>query len=168
MKKSIAVICLFSLLFCSACNASKNKEKIAVADAGYTCDALIEYGEKISLKAIVDAVGGGIFSLTVSEPANIAGLTFLFNNSDLKITYNGMEYEKKIPLEYGGFAEILNEIFLEFITSTPTISGENGEYLYEGKNPGYSFKAYFNEQGFPLKITVDNKSLKANFSNWKY
>lgn len=166
MKKSIAVICLFSLLIFSAC--VKDKGKITVADSGYTCDAIIDYGENFSLKATIKALGGGMFSLLVNEPENISGLTFSFDNSDMKISYNGTDMENNLYSGYGGFAEILNEIFLKFTTSNLTVSGENNEYIYDSKTPKYSFRVVFNKQGFPKTITVDEAKLKAAFSNWKY
>ena len=168
MKKSIAVICLLSLVLLSACNKGKGAEKITVADAGYTCDASIDYGENFSLKATINAVGGGIFSLTINEPKDISGLTYLFDNSQMSVKYDGTLKENNLPLGYGGFAEILNEIFLKFTTSAPTVYNKDGEYLYKGNNSEYSYEVIFNGQGFPIKLYSKEEKLKATFSNFRY
>ena len=167
MKKSIAVICFLSLLFLSACKGSE-KGEITVADAGYTCEALVDYGENFSSKIVVHAMGGGVFSLTVKEPQNISGLTFSFNKDEMSLSHNSISGRKNFPSGYGGFAEILNKIFLKITTSNLVIHKENGEYSYEGKTSYYPFRVVFNDEGFPLSITVKSENLKATFSNWEY
>ena len=167
MRKFISVICLLSLIFLSSCTGNSAK-KITVADAGYTCSGLVNYGENFSSNITVNAIGGGVFSLTINTPEDIDGLTFYFDNSEMTITYKGVESQNSFPLEYGGFAEILNEIFLKFTTSKFEILNKNGIYVYEGSNSKYSFEIVFNEEGFPLSIAVDEENLKATFSNWRY
>ena len=165
MKKVVFVIFILCLVFLSACSGS-NKQ-IMVAEAGYSCDAKVMYGENFSSNVTLNVIGGGLFTLSVNTPDNIKGLTFSFDNSEMNINYNGLQ-SNNIPSEYGGFAEILNEIFLKFTLSKPNILYKDGGYVYEGKNAKYSFEVIFNEQGFPLTITVDEENLTASFSNWKY
>ncbi len=168
MKKIISTVCLACLLFAlTACSGNSNG-KIIAAEAGYTCNGFVRFGENFSSNITVKAVGGGIFSLVINTPEDIAGLTFAFDNNDLRIMYNGLEYKEPLSPEYGGFAEILNEIFLKFITSRPTIFSKDGRYLYEGNNSKYSYDVIFNEAGFPLSVTVEDKNLTATFSNWTY
>lgn len=168
MKKIISIICLLSLIFTlSACKGNSNGE-ITVAEAGYTCNGLVRYGENFSSNFTAKAIGGGLFSIVINTPEDISGLTFAFDNSELDVTYNGLEYSGSLALEYGGFAEILNAIFLKFTTSRPVITSKSGSFLYEGTNSNYSFVVEFNEAGFPLSITVDDENLTATFSNWKY
>ena len=168
MKKIISIICLlvfsFSLV---ACDGNANRE-ITVAEAGYSCNGLVEYGENFSSNITVRAIGGGLFTVVINTPEDISGLTFSFDNSELSISYNGLEYSEAIPSEYGGFAEILNEIFLKFTTSRPIVYSKDGKFLYEGNNSDYSFAVTFNEEGFPLLVTVDDEDMKVTFSNWKY
>lgn len=166
MKKIAMVICLLSLVFLSACTGN-NAKQITVADAGYSCDAKVNYGENFSSNVTVNAAGGGVFSVTLNTPEDVAGITYSFDNSDMTISYKG-ENKNSFPLEYGGFAEILNEIFLKFTTSKPVILDKNGKFLYEGSNSKYSFEVVFNEQGFPLTIEVSEENFKATFSNWRY
>ena len=168
MKKIISIICLVFLIFTLSACSENSKSQIVVAEAGYSCDGVVTYGENFSSNITVNAVGGGIFSLVINSPEDIAGLTFAFDNSDLKVMYNGLENNQDISPEYGGFAEILNEIFLKFTTSRPTILNKDGKYLYEGNNSKYSFIVIFNEEGFPLSVTVEDEKLTATFSNWKY
>ncbi|MBQ4131246.1 MAG: hypothetical protein IJD71_02780 [Clostridia bacterium] len=167
MKKILCLFCLvFSMLMLTACGSDANQ--ISVAEAGYICDGNVIYGENFSCKITANAVGGGIFSLKINEPSNIAGLTYFFDNSEMSVSYGELKGDTAVPLEYGGFAEILNEIFLKFTTSVPTVIQKNGKYLYEGNNAKYKFTVVFNEQGFPLSITVDKENLVATFSNWRY
>ena len=167
MKKSLCLICLiFSAFVLTACGSNKNQ--ISVAEAGYFCDGTVSYGENFSCKITAHAVGGGIFSLKINEPNNIAGLTYSFDNSEMSISYDKLKADASLPLEYGGFAEILNEIFLKFTTSRPTVFEKDGKYLYEGTNSKYKFTVAFNEQGFPLSLTADEENLVATFSNWRY
>lgn len=167
MKKCISVVLVLSMLLLSACNGGPAKQ-ITVAEAGYTCDAFVEYGENFSSNVLVKAIGGGMFSLTVKTPEDIAGLTFSFDNSEMSIQYNGIESETVIPNEYGGFADVLNEIFLKFTTSKPDVPYKDGAYLLEGSNSEYSFLLTFNEKGFPLSLLVKEKNLNVTFSNWTY
>ena len=167
MEKILCLLCTFLLAFTLiACGS--DKAQISVAEAGYICDGDVSYGENFSCKITAHAVGGGIFSLKINEPGNIAGLTYFFDNSQMNVSYGELNKETTVPLEYGGFAEILNEIFLKFTTSTPTVLKKDGKYLYEGSNSKYNFAVAFIEQGFPLSITVDEENLVATFSNWRY
>ena len=145
-----------------------SKEQITVAQEGYTCSGFVKYGDNLSSNITIKAIGGGIFSLVINTPEDIAGLTFSFDNSEMSISYNGLEYSEPISAEYGGFAKILNEIFLKFTTSRPTVFAKDGEFLLEGSNANYYFVVRFNEEGFPLSLTVDDEKLTATFSNWKY
>lgn len=168
MKKFISIISCFVLLFLfSACSGQPAKQ-ITVAEAGYTCEAFVSYGENFSSNATINAIGGGMFSVAINTPEDIAGLTFSFDNNEMSIFYNGLESEMSVSPEYGGFAEILNEIFLKFTTSRPTVSYKDGGYLLEGNNSEYAFELIFNENGFPLALTVEDEDLKVNFSNWMY
>lgn len=168
MKKlSLFVFFLISLLLFSACS-SGSADEITVAKAGYTCNAFVKYGENFSSNATVKVIGGGLFSVIIKTPEDIAGLTFSFDNNEMKVSYNGIEDAGKFPSEYGGFSEILNEIFLKFTTSSPSIPRENGEYLLKGNNSKHSFKVKFNEEGFPIFLEVDEEKLSATFSNWAY
>ena len=168
MKKiSLFVALLISLLLFSACS-SGSADEITVANAGYTCNAFVKYGENFSSNVTVKVIGGGLFSVIIDTPKDIAGLTFSFDNSEMKVSYNGIEDTGNFPSEYGGFSEILNEIFLKFTTSTPSIPCENGEFLLEGNNSKYSFKVKFNENGFPISLDVDKEKLSVTFSNWAY
>lgn len=168
MKKIISIICLLTLIFTLSACAESAKSHITAAEAGYTCNGFVKYGENFSSEVTVKAVGGGIFSLTVNAPEDISGFTFLFDNSEMTVTYKGLEYTEPLSPEYGGFAEILNQIFMKFITSRPNIENKNGRYLYAGSNSKYSFIAEFNEEGFPVSISVEEEGLTATFSNWKY
>ena len=168
MKKIISIASLLFLIFTLSACSGNTKSQIIAAEAGYTCEGLVKYGENFSSNITVKAVGGGIFSLVINTPEDIAGLTFAFDNNDLMIMYNGLEYKEPLSPEYGGFAEILNEIFLKFTTSRPTILRKDGRYLYEGNNSKYSYDVIFNEAGFPLSVTVEDKNLTVTFSNWKY
>ena len=167
MKKTLCVICLIFCVF-SIAACTKSAEQITVAKAGYVCDGTVNFGENFSCKVTASAVGGGIFSLKITEPDNMAGLTYYFDNSDMSISYGELKGDISVPTEYGGFAEILNEVFLKFTTSTPTVFKKDGKYLYEGNNAKYKFTVAFNEQGFPLSINVDDEQLNATFSNWRY
>jgi len=167
MKKLISLILVLSLAFLSSCS-SESAGQITVAEAGYTCNANVSYGENFSSNVTLKAIGGGMFSVMINTPEDIAGLTFSFDNSEMSVSYGELKGDTAVPLEYGGFAEILNEIFLKFTTSVPTVIQKNGKYLYEGNNAKYKFTVVFNEQGFPLSITVDKENLVATFSNWRY
>jgi hypothetical protein len=167
MKKTLCIVCLiFCVISITAC--TKNTEQITVAKAGYVCDGIVNFGENFSCKIIANAVGGGIFSLKITEPDNMSGLTYYFDNSEMNISYDGLKGDVSVPTEYGGFAEILNEVFLKFTTSSPTVFENDGKYLYEGNNAKYNFTVAFNEQGFPLSVTVNKEQLNATFSNWRY
>ena len=168
MKKIISTVLLFFLIFTLTACSGNTKSQIIVAEAGYTCEGLVKFGENFSSNVTVNAVGGGIFSLVINTPKDISGLTFEFDNSEMKVTYNGLEYSDSISPEYGGFAEILNEIFLKFTTSRPTVLGKDGKFLLEGSSSNYSFVVAFNEEGFPLSVTVEDEDLTVTFSNWKH
>ena len=168
MKKLICIFCSFVLMFVLSGCSDDSKNQITVAQGGYTCSGFVKYGESFSSNITVKAVGGGIFSIVINTPEDMAGLTFSFDNSEMSLMYNGIEYSDPISSEYGGFAKILNEIFLKFTTSRPTVLAKDGEFLLEGSNANYSFVVKFNEEGFPLSLTVDDEKLVATFSNWKY
>lgn len=167
MKKILCIICLVFLLI-SLIGCDGTQKQITVAEAGYSCDGIVSYGENFSSEITVSAVGGGLFTVKINKPDNLLGLTFSFDNSELSISYNGLEYSEFLPVEYGGFAEILNEIFLKFTTSRPVVSFKDGKYLLEGNNSKYLFTVTFNEDGFPLDLNVKDENLKVTFSNWKY
>jgi len=167
MKKLISLILVLSLAFLSSCS-SESAGQITVAEAGYTCNANVSYGENFSSNVTLKAIGGGMFSVMINTPEDIAGLTFSFDNSEMSVSYNDLDSEMNISPEYGGFAELLNEIFLKFTTSRPTVPYKEGEYLLEGSNSEYSFKLTFTKEGFPLSLVIDDKDLKAEFSNWMY
>lgn len=167
MKKILCALFLaFCIVFLTACGG--NERHISVAEAGYCCDGDVSYGKNFSCNVTVYAVGGGIFSVKINEPNNISGLTYYFDNGEMSISYGDLKEDASLPLEYGGFAEILNEIFLKFTTSRPTVFEKDGKYLYEGNNLKYKFTVAFNEQGFPLSIMADEENLVATFSNWRY
>lgn len=168
MKKFVSVICLCLMLFSLAACSENSNEHITTAEAGYTCNGFVRYGENFSSNVTVKAVGGGIFNLEINTPEDIAGLTFSFDNSEMMITYNNLQYSEPLSPEYGGFAEILNEVFIKFTTSRLDVAYKDGKYLYEGNNSKYSFVVEFNGEGFPLSITVEDKNLIATFSNWVY
>ena len=162
MKKIVCIILALSLPFLLfACSATTPKQ-ITVAEAGYSCNADILYGEELSMNVAIKAIGGGLFSLKVNTPEDISGLTFSFDNSEMTVSYKDDLAAHNISPEYGGFAEILNEVFLKFTTSRPNVP------FKEGDNADYSFTVVFNEQGFPLSLTVPEENLTATFSNWKY
>ncbi|MEE1026604.1 MAG: hypothetical protein U0L55_06340 [Acutalibacteraceae bacterium] len=168
MKKIICIIfsfCLPFLLF--ACSSSTPKQ-ITVAEAGYSCNADVLYGDDLSFNITVNAIGGGLFSVKVNTPEDIAGLTFSFDNSEMTVSYGDNLTLSDISPKYGGFAEILNEIFLKFTTGRPNIPFEEGAYILEGNNAEYSFSVVFGEEGFPLSVIVPEENLTATFSNWKY
>ncbi|MBE6762160.1 MAG: hypothetical protein E7551_07720 [Ruminococcaceae bacterium] len=167
MKKFISIIYCLLMFTLVACSGNSLKQ-ITVAEAGYTCNGFVKYGENFSSNITVNAIGGGIFSLEINTPEDISGLTFSFDNSEMKVTYNGLEYSESLSPEYGGFSEILNQIFLKFTTSRPIVSSKDGKFLYEGNNSNYYFVVEFNEEGFPLSISVEDEGLVANFSNWRY
>lgn len=168
MKKIVCIILALSLPFLLFACSSTTPKQITVAEAGYSCNADILYGEELSMNVAIKAIGGGLFSLKVNTPEDISGLTFSFDNSEMTVSYKDDLAEHNISPEYGGFAEILNEVFLKFTTSRPNVPFKEGAYVFEGDNADYSFTVVFNEQGFPLSLTVPEENLTATFSNWKY
>lgn len=168
MKKTVSIFCVCLMMFTLVACGENSAEQINAAEAGYTCNGFVNYGENFSSNITVKAIGGGIFSLVINTPEDISGLTFSFDNSEMTVTYNGLEYSEPLSPEYGGFAEMLNEIFLKFTTSQPNILCKDGRYLFEGNNSKYSFVVEFNEKGFPLCVSVEDENLTATFSNWTY
>lgn len=169
MRKIISVLLACCLVLCvTACSSDSSPKEITVAEAGYTCEALVNYGEDISANVFLKVAGGGIFSVKVNTPEEIAGLTFNFDREDMTVSYNGLENAEGYSEQYGGFSDILNGVFLKITTSSLTVPRQEDRYIYEGQSDLLPFTLTFNEQGFPLELTVPDAELTATFSGWQY
>ncbi len=160
----MCAIMVFTLV---ACDSSDQPQEITVAKAGYTCNASVKYND-ITANIHIKALGGGIVSIKILTPEEVSGLTFEFDNSDMKVIYGGLSTNAGLETGYGSFAELLNGIFLKLTTGSLVVSLKDGAYVYEGQSNLYPFTAIFNTDGFITQLTMTEAGLTANFSGWQY
>ena len=69
MKKIISTVLLFFLIFTLTACSGNTKSQIIVAEAGYTCEGLVKYGENFSSNVTVKSS-----SSTVTESGKPSSL----------------------------------------------------------------------------------------------
>lgn len=162
MGKILPVIIAISLVFCGCADKTG-----AVATPGYTCQAKIEYDEDFSATAHINVPGGGIFEARLTSPPQLEGLNFLADREKLTVSLEGIEIPCQLKDSYSGFAEIMAAAFLKLSTGSPTLTNQK-LLVFEGTAKGFFFKFVLNEEGLPLSLSIPEKQLKVEFSNWKY
>lgn len=169
MKKILCLILGLTIIFTfSACG--QTHKDIALAEAGYTCNAEIKYGDDFSCNAFLKIIGGGLFSVTIKTPEELDGLTFDFDNEKMTVSYGGLNSEElNIPESYEGFAQLLNGVFIKLSTGSPTAEYKSdNNYKYEGQSNLYKFNVTVNESGFPTSLSIPEVKLSATFNGWIY
>lgn len=162
MGKLLPVIIAIAFMFCGC--SDKNK---TVAVPGYTCQAQIEYDKDFSATAQINVPGGGIFEAGIISPPQLKGLKFSADREKLTVSLEGIETPCQLEDGYSGFAEIMAAAFLKLSTGSPTLTNQK-LLVFEGTAKGFFFKFVLNEEGFPLSLSVPEKKLKVEFSNWQY
>lgn len=76
MKKLFCLLTISSLIFCTSCSISGQKE-IDIAQAGYTCTADIDFTKDFIVNATLNVTGAGIFSVHINLPKEFSGLSFI-------------------------------------------------------------------------------------------
>lgn len=167
MRKMCLVLMMCILLTtASACTALGNRQ-IPVASAGYSCKAAITYGD-LTAAATLEVPGGGIFRMTLIEPAVLDGLCFSFDGGQMSISYGHLTTTNLLTAEYGGFAALLNGVFLKLTSDQPVAIWSGEAFGLSGMTEGQSFSVLCNAQGLPTKITVPRAGLTAILTDWNY
>lgn len=167
MRKSacILLICCCLVMFCSCKKGESNQ--ISVADAGYVCRATLDYKD-LTLSAELEVIGGGVFSIEITEPEVLSTLRFDFDNSEMAVSYHGLKSNIPLSVENMGFAELMNSAFLKLTTGSPVAVQQGDSFVLEGQSNDYDFSVLLNKQGFPVKINIPEAELSATFSDWNY
>lgn len=169
MKPILCCLLLCCTLLLTGCGAdSAAKEGVMIAEAGYTCRADVTCGDGFSAQMALTVSGGGVFSAQMQTPKDLEGLCFSFDNGQMTVSYGELKAPFSVGKTYGGMAETLDSVFL-VLTTAGRRAEKNGDlYSYSGVTNGDSFTATFNEEGFPLTLSVPSAPLQAEFSDWKY
>ena len=162
MGKLLPIIIAMAIMLCGC---SDNNQTVAVP--GYTCQAQIEYDEDFSATAQINVPGGGIFEVGITSPPQLKGLNFSSDREKLTVSLEGIEIPCQLEEGYSGFAKIMSAAFLKLSTGSPTLTNQK-LLKFEGTANGFFFKFILNEEGFPLSLSVPEKKLKVEFSNWQY
>ncbi len=163
-----AFCCFLSLsivLVCSACVPSGRKQ-ISVAGVGNYCTANITYGD-LKATAKLEASGGGIFKITLCEPQSLSGLCFSFNGEEMLVSLGELKSTSIFTNKYGGFASLLNSIFLKLTSGQPIATRSGEDYIFSGTVTGSEFKVLCDSKGFPKKINVPKAELLVELKDWK-
>lgn len=163
MRKFCAVLLL--ILFLAGCGES---EKLQVAKAGYSMDAVITVSDTLNLTARCTVLGGGIFKTEITSPKSLKGITAEFSGEEGKITYNGGRSAPPINLEYGGVLSLLNGAFLKLSTGGPNAVRLGEEWVYTERYKTAEFCFTLNEDGLPTRLVYKNNNLEAEFLGWSY
>ncbi len=169
MKKFFCLLIVIILLFCG-CSCNFNGQKnIEVTKFGYTCKADIKFSEEISTGVTLNVTGGGIFSVLINEPKDLAGIKFSFDNNIMTVSYGDMVSGKFSKFNnLTGIAELLNKIFQSLSIKDITAQYNGDTYVYEDKIDSLKYVVQFNEMGFPLAISVPEVDFFATLKDWQY
>ncbi len=155
-------------VFCCGCSGTKAINEVTIAEPGYSCKAKIYYGSDLNFDAELSVVGGGVFSVKLIKPDALKGLTFSFDNGKMTVEYKGITGGLGSAAQYGGFAEILDSVFLKISTGGSVAILKENKYTYMGISDGEDFVLTVNDKGFPTKLKIENLGFDAEFSDWQY
>lgn len=167
MRKVFCLLVLCCMMVTvSACTPTGDRQ-IPVAGAGYSCKAEITYGD-LTAAATLEVPGGGIFRLTLTQPETLAGLCFSFDGGEMTVSYGSLVSKTLFTAEYGGFAALLDGVFLKLTSGQPVAVWSVDAYHLEGMTEGHAFDVLCNEQGLPTDITVQSADLTVTLTDWNY
>ncbi len=153
------IFTLFLIVTLASCGMEKEVDTKLV---GVEFDASVQYGD-YECRCKATAYGGGVFTLTVTEPKAIEGTTAHYDGDELSITYKGLSYKPQTELPCDNIADMLNDVVKN--TSPAQKNGE--QYELTGNTGGYQYTLTVAETGLPLYLSCPSADLFVEFSNVK-
>lgn len=161
---SLLTVCLL----CCGCASRALSDSVPVAEAGYTCNGEINLGDDFYADALISVNGGGVLSLEFTSPKVLEGMKFSTNRDSINITYKGIECPVGLNDEYSSLIKTISEAFLKITSGEPVAVKETRGYVITGTVMSLDFEFLFNDEGFPLRLSIPSKNLIVEFSNWQY
>lgn len=165
MRKALCCFLVLSIGFVFSACAPFGRKQISVAGAGYGCTAKITYGD-LDVGAKLEASGGGIFKITLLTPESLSGLCFSFNGEQMIVSLGELKSPSVFTNKYGGFASLLNSIFLKLTSGQPVATNTGDDYIFSGTVTGNDFTVICDSKGFPKRIEVLKVGLLAELKDW--
>ena len=160
MRKILTIMCAIMLICLCGCGG----KTITPLTNGISFKALISYYNE-SYETNVLLSENGVFTMEITDPDILKGITFIFNDGAVKAVYNGIEYvPNENNTQFFGVADKLHSVF-DSIKGVSAIE-DDGVYSIEGEINGDEFEITFGGSGLPLNLKMDD-NISVVFSNAK-
>lgn len=172
MKRFIKITCVLSAVFllltgCGSDNISKaEEEKIASSlSQGFDVKAVIRMGE-IKAQADINRTKDGTSTVKITNPKNLSGLTFSFDNENVTVSFLGLSL--KLDNE-----KVLNSAMSKAVissinkVSTPhgvSFETKDGNLIANGETESGKFELVLNSKDYSLlSLSVPDLDLECTF-----
>lgn len=154
-----AVLALVNILCC--CSGAKD---ILLKTASYSGRAHIQYGDS-EYTADVAVGEAGAFTFTVTEPADLAGLTVTMDGTGLELTFAGMSWRggsSDFPQTAAATA-VKNSFAAASVASENLRETSEGTFVLEGSSGSGDYRFTFDAAGTPKALTIPALDLDVAF-----
>lgn len=109
---------------------------------------------------------GEIFSLTVTAPSSLSGLTFNYNGDQKEIVFGEIKVDGQKNLPEGNFADLIRLSLQD--ARKNEICPTAKDLSVQGSVVGEAYELTFRPDGFITQLCLEKKDVKVNFTNFEY
>lgn len=156
---------LIAVLLCglSACKKPETSLTPVTKGISFSC-SLTYYNECYEGNAQID--DDGVMALTLTAPASLDGLAFVFDGDNATATYKGLSYGYRLSSVPEGMAvSTLYQILRDTFDPEAQVILQDDLYCMTGKTASADYRIVFGQTGLPISASAPETGFTVSFQN---